>query len=178
MVYQVRLVGEGGQGLILGGVILAEAAGIYEGKNVIQSQIYGAAARGEISKSEVIISDKTIYYPKVRHADTFLALTQDAYDTYKDSVKEDGIIIIDSFYVKDYNPGWRKTYPLPLSETAIDVVGKEIATNIVSLAAIDAITNVVKKDSLKKAVLSRVPKGTEDANLKAFEAGYKLGEGV
>jgi len=178
MKYEARLVGEGGQGLILGGVILAEAAGIYEGKNVIQSQIYGAAARGEISKSEVIISDELIYYPKVRQSDVFLALTQDAYNTYKDAVKDDGIIIIDSFYVKEYNPGWRKTYPLSLSKTAIQIVGKEIATNIVSLAAIDAITNVVKKDSLMKAVLNRVPKGTEDANLKAFNAGYKLGEGL
>jgi len=175
---EIRLVGEGGQGLILGGVILAEAAGIYEGKNVIQSQIYGAAARGEISKSEVIISDETIYYPKVRHADVFLALTQDAYDTYKDATKENGIIIIDAFYVKDYNPGLRKTYPLPLSETAINTAGKEIATNIVSLSAIVAITNLVKKESLKKALLTRIPKGTEEVNLKAFDAGYKLGEEV
>ena len=178
MRYEARLVGEGGQGLILGGIILAEAAGIYEGKNVIQSQIYGAAARGEISKSEVVISDDVIYYPKVRNADVFLALTQDAYDTYYENVKEDGVIIIDSFYVKEFNPGWRKTYPLPLSETAIEVVGKEIATNIVSLAAINAIEHIVEKESLRKAILDRVPKGTEEANLKAFEAGYKLGESV
>jgi len=175
MKYEIRLAGEGGQGLILGGIILAEAAGIYEGKNVVQSQLYGAATRGELSKSEVIISDTEIHYVKVRMADVLLCLTQDSYNEYRDFVKDNGKIIIDAFYVKEYDDD-NRIYPLGLSQRAIEVTGRPITTNMVSLGAISGLTGIVGLDALKKAVLERVNPAFADMNISALEAGYALGK--
>ncbi len=88
--YEIRFSGAGGQGLILAGVIMAEAASIYEGIQAVQSQSYGPEARGGASKSEVIISDGPIDYPKATIVDALLALTQEACDKYSHDLKEGG----------------------------------------------------------------------------------------
>jgi 2-oxoglutarate ferredoxin oxidoreductase subunit gamma len=169
---EIRLSGSGGQGLLLCGIVLAEAA-ILDGKNAVQTQSYGPEARGGASKSEVIISDGDIYYPKVRKPDVFLALTQEAYDKYVGSVKEDGIIIVDqSVKVPDEN--CERVHSLPILDTARNVVGKAMVANIVALGTINRITGLVSQESLEKAVLNRVPKGTEDLNRKALEAGRDI----
>ncbi|MDY6086788.1 MAG: 2-oxoacid:acceptor oxidoreductase family protein, partial [Succiniclasticum sp.] len=54
------------------------------------------------------------------------------------------------------------------------VCGKALFANIVALGAIVALTHCVSDEALEKAVLSRVPKGTEEANKKALEAGKQL----
>src|SRR4030065_737676 len=92
---EIRLAGEGGQGLILAGVILAEAAAIYDGKQVIQTQSYGPEARGGASKAEVVIGDGEIDYPEVIHADVLVALSQEACDRYAANVKKNGLLIVD-----------------------------------------------------------------------------------
>src|SRR5665647_932364 len=92
--YEIRLSGSGGQGLILAGIILADAS-LIQGINAVQSQSYGPEARGGASKSEVIISEEEIYFPKVQQCDLLLCLTQKSYDEYIASLKNDGILIID-----------------------------------------------------------------------------------
>jgi len=169
---EIRLSGSGGQGLILCGIILAEAA-IMDGLNAVQSQSYGPEARGGASKAEVIISDADIHYPKVRKPDIFIALTQKAYDKYVDTIEEDGIIIIDRS-VKTSNAKGDSEYKLPILDTAKDVVGKAMVANIVALGAINSIAKLISDETLEKAVLNRVPPGTEELNRKALEEGKKL----
>lgn len=169
---EIRLSGSGGQGLILGGIILAEAA-ILDGFNAVQSQSYGPEARGGASKAEVIISDHGIHYPKVRKPDIFLALTQKAYDKYIDSIKEDGIIIVDES-VSTTDVTGIKEYKLPILNTAKDVLGRALVANIVALGTINSIAKLVSDDTLERAVLNRVPPGTEELNRKALEEGKKL----
>lgn len=172
--YEVRLSGSGGQGLLLAGIILAEGA-INDGKNSIQTQSYGPEARGGASKSEVIISSEAIDFPKVRNCDILLALTQKSYEQYSEGLKENGILIIDSSVaVKEM--GSKQIYSVPILETAAKDLGKPMVTNIVALGAIVEITKVISKDSLEKAVLDRVPKGTEELNKKALSMGYKIAE--
>lgn len=168
---ELRFAGSGGQGLILAGIILAEAA-LLDGKNCIQTQSYGPEARGGASKSEVIISDDEIDYPKVQKPDILLALSQKAYDKYRGDLKEDGIIIIDSSikHAKEIN----KVYSLPIIETAQKNVGRAFTANIVLLGAVTELTNIVTKDSLLKAVLRRVPKGSEKLNEIALMEGCDL----
>ena len=72
--WELRLSGSGGQGIITGGIILAEAT-ILDGKNALQTQTYGPEARGGASKAEVIISSEEITFPKVEHCDLLLSLT-------------------------------------------------------------------------------------------------------
>lgn len=169
---EIRLSGSGGQGLILAGVILAEAAAIYEGKNAVQTQSYGPEARGGASKSEVIISDSEILYPKTTRVDFLLALNQESCDKYAGDLKDDGLLLVDSDAVEHIPPV--NVVSLPLVRTAREEVGRVMTTNIVSLGALNELGHIVKFESLKNAVVNRVPKGTEALNLKALELGRKL----
>ena len=92
---EIRLAGEGGQGMILAGIILAEAASIYDGKMAVQTQSYGPEARGGASKSEVVIAAGEIDHPEVLSADVVVTLSQEAYDKYAASVKPGGLLIVD-----------------------------------------------------------------------------------
>lgn len=172
--YEVRLSGSGGQGLLLAGIILAEGT-INDGKNAVQTQSYGPEARGGASKSEVIIADEMIDFPKVRNCDILLALTQKSYEQYSEGLKDDGILIIDAS-VKIGDTGSKKVYCVPILDTAAKDLGKPMVTNIVALGAIVEVTKIISKESLEKAVLDRVPKGTEDLNRRALSIGYKIAE--
>ena len=167
---ELRLSGSGGQGLILAGVILAEAA-VLDGKKAIQSQSYGPEARGGASKAEVIISDHEIDFIKVQNCDLLLCLTQDAYDKYgKDPCK---VLIVDENLTLKY-PEPEKVLKLPIIDTASNKLGRPMVANIVALGAINGLLKLVSKESLAEAVLDRVPKGTEELNKKALEEGYIL----
>lgn len=169
---EFRLSGAGGQGLILAGIILAEAA-LRDNKNAVQTQSYGPEARGGASKSEVIISDNDINYPKVRESDVLLALTQAACDKYIQNLKDDGILIVDE-HVEIKGKNNINIYKYPILRTASEILGNKMVSNIVALGVIHGITNVVSVDSLREAILERVPRGTEELNKRAFEEGLSL----
>jgi 2-oxoglutarate ferredoxin oxidoreductase subunit gamma len=170
---ELRLSGSGGQGLLLAGIILSEAA-IREDKNAVQTQSYGPEARGGASKAEVIISNNEIDFPKVTAPNVILALTQVAADKYLNTVREDGIVIIDSKITVPADLKAAKVISVPIIETASEKVGRSIVANIVAIGAIVEATGVVTKESVEAAVLARVPKGTEDLNRKALSEGYML----
>ncbi len=170
---EIRLSGAGGQGLILAGVILAEAA-ILDKYNAVQSQSYGPEARGGASKSDVVISQHDILYPKATKLDYLLALNQESCDNYAGSLKDEGILFVDSDSVEHLPPG--KYVMLPLVKTAREKVGKVVTTNILSLGVIVGVSGVVTKKAIKRAVLSRIPKGTARLNMKALDMGYEMGQ--
>ena len=114
--YEIRLSGSGGQGLILAGIIVAEAAGIHEGKEVVQTQAYGAEARGGFSRSDVVICDEEILYPKASKLDFLLAMSQSAYEENLPSLKKDGILLVDSTYVSEVSGA--RMYAIPFSKIA------------------------------------------------------------
>lgn len=171
---EIRLSGSGGQGLILAGLILAEAAAIYDNKNAVQTQSYGPEARGGASKSEVIISDGEILFPKTTRLDYLLALNQESCDKYYHDLKDKGLLLVDMDAVEHLPPV--KSISLPLVRSARENIGRVMTTNIISLGALVGISGVVNRQSLEKAVLNRVPKGTEQLNLKALELGFQLAE--
>lgn len=167
---EIRLSGSGGQGIILAGIILAEAA-LLEGKNAVQSQSYGPEARGGASKSEVIISTEFVDYPKVTDPSLVLALTGEAYRRYARGCTDGVIVLVDDSVSGDLEPG---VVTLPIIRSAREELGRPIVANIVALGAINALARLVEPASLEKAVLQRVPRGTEDLNRKALEIGYRL----
>ncbi|MEW6662354.1 MAG: 2-oxoacid:acceptor oxidoreductase family protein [Bacillota bacterium] len=171
---EMRLSGSGGQGLILAGIILAEAA-ILDGKNALQTQSYGPEARGGASKAEVIISQGDIDYPKVTVPDVVLAMTQEASDKYAGSVSSTGLLLLDTTYVHELPQSKAKVCALPISSIARDEVGKEMVANVVALGALVRLTGVVTLESLTKALMRRIPKGTEALNRKALELGWESG---
>lgn len=172
--YELRFSGSGGQGLITAGIIMAKAASIYEGKQAVQSQSYGPEARGGSSKSEVIISDGPIDYPKATTVDALLAMTQEACDKYTHDLKEGGILLVDSDLVtKLPTTGGFKIISFPIINTAKNDVGREIVANIVALGAMVALTGQVSRENAEKAVLSSVPEAFIELNRKAFSIGYE-----
>ena len=173
--YELRFTGSGGQGIITAGIILAEAASIYDGKKAVQSQAYGPESRGGASRAEVIISDEDIDYPKATSIDAMLALTQEAYTKFHKDVKSGGIILIDSDEVKDIPRGDFKVYAFPIISTAANVLGKVITANIISLGLITELTKIVSHDAIEKAVLSRVPAAFLELNKKALHTGFEKG---
>mgnify|MGYP006304211423 CR=1 FL=1 len=170
--YEIRLSGSGGQGLILAGVMLAEAMGVEDGKNVVQTQSYGPEARGGASRADVVVSNDTIYYPKPMGLDLLLALTQEACDTYFSDLREHGILIIDSDLV--HQPPTPDCFAFPFTQLAKNEIGHVMVANVISLGAIVEITKLSSKDAVKNVVKSRAPVGTEEKNLKALELGFKI----
>lgn len=169
---EVRLAGSGGQGLILAGLILAEAAGVYEGREVAMAQSYGPEARGGASKAEVIISDSPIDYPLCSHVDLLLAMTQEAADAYCWDLKPGAWILVDADLVT--HPPSSLAISLPFTSAAREKLHKAVVANIVALAAIAEITGIVSRRSVEKALLTRVPRGTEELNKRALNLGVRL----
>ena len=166
--FEIRLSGSGGQGLILAGIILAEAAGVYDGKFVCQTQSYGPEARGGASKAEVVISDAAIDYPKAIHPDVLLALNQKSLEAFNADLKPGGLLLVDADLVKEAPAG--RVLALPFTRIAREA-GSAMAANIVALGALAQLTGAVSLESLEAAVLARVPKGSEDLNRRALAAG-------
>jgi 2-oxoglutarate ferredoxin oxidoreductase subunit gamma len=173
---EIRLAGEGGQGMILAGIILAEAAAIYDGKNAVQTQSYGPEARGGASKSEVVISKTEIDYPEVIDADVLIALSQEACDKFSSNLKKNGMLIVDKEKVGRVPT--TSAIKVPIAHLAAEVTGKSITANVVALGLLVGLTGVVSKKAIEKAVMARAPKGTEDMNRLALKAGFQEAERI
>ncbi len=167
--YEIRLGGSGGQGIILMGIILAEAIGIYDGKWVAQTQSYGPEARGGSSKSEVIVSDEEIDYPKAMRPDLLLAMNQKSCDEFYPDLKPDGILIVDSTFVTQVPTP--RAYQIPFTRIARERFKREVVANIIALGALSQLSPMVSAKAIEEAVLKRVPKGTEKLNREALRAG-------
>jgi 2-oxoglutarate ferredoxin oxidoreductase subunit gamma len=173
---EIRLAGFGGQGVIRSGLMLAMAACIHSDKNAVQTQSYGPESRGGSCKSEVVIADGEIDYPRVDNPDTLVLMSQEAYQKYANTAKKGAIILLDPGMVTDRkDPESAQIFEIPAAETAREL-GKSIVGNVVMLGALTALTRIVGKRAMRKAILQNVPKGTEELNLSAFNRGYNLGK--
>jgi 2-oxoglutarate ferredoxin oxidoreductase subunit gamma len=179
MKFEIRLAGFGGQGIIRAGLMLAMAACIYEGRNAVQTQSYGPESRGGACKSEVVIADEEIDYPKVVEPDIVVVMSQEAYNTYAETVRKGGILLLDPDMVplREHVKTGVQVYMIPATKIA-EQLGKTIIANVVMLGALVAITNLVSLEAFRKSLLSNVPKGTEKLNLAALEKGYKYGKSL
>ncbi|MDP2873450.1 MAG: 2-oxoacid:acceptor oxidoreductase family protein [Bacillota bacterium] len=170
MRYEFRLSGQGGQGVILAGIILAEAA-IFDGLNAVQTQSYGPESRGGASKAEVVVSDTDIDYPKVTVPDAVLVLSQEAHEAYGRKVGPGAVLVADEEHVEGPWPEGARVVRVPIARLALEVTGRELTTNIVALGVLTRATGIVSAAAVERAVRARVPRGTEELNMKAFAAG-------
>jgi len=171
---EITLSGSGGQGLILAGFVLAEAAGIIEGKEVVQTVMYGPEARLGTSRSDVIISETHISYPKVVNPDILVVLSQGAYDKFKSIVKNKGIIVADTTFVNCEDK--ENIIKIPFTQIARERIGTPLVANMMVLAYISRKFKLVKHDSLIEAVKRRVKEKYIELNLRALEEGNNIGE--
>ncbi len=171
---EIRIAGFGGQGVILSGQILGQAASIYEEGFATLTQSYGPEARGGSCMSEVVISDEPIDYPYVQNPNVLIILSQEAYSNHGQNLPDDTLMIIDPDLVKrdpSQNP---PPLSIPATRMARDM-GRAVVANIIMLGFLAAVSDLVFPDSLKESVLASVPKGTEEFNSKAFDLGYNYG---
>ena len=171
---EIRIAGTGGMGVVLAGVIVGEAAVVHGGLNAVQSQSYGSEARGTAAKSEIIVSDEAIRYPKVRKADYSVLMSQKALEMYLNDAREDGVLIVDPDLVRaDEIKGAYEVVKVPAMKIA-DNLGLRLISNMVMLGALVKKSGLFDLEVLEKAVADVVPEKTLDLNLQAIRAGADL----
>ena len=170
--------GSGGQGIITAAVILSEAAVLYENMNAVQSQAYGPAARGGATRSDIIISDSEINFPKVIQPNVLICLTQEAYNTFCSIIRPGGLLITDTRFVKTEKKVDAQQKELSMFVAVMEKIGKPIVFNICMLGAVIRLTDLVEPESIMKVLESRIPSGFLEMNRKALELGMKLTETI
>jgi len=168
--------GSGGQGVITAAIIIAEAAVLHDNLTAIQSQAYGPEARGGATRSDVIISDTTINYPKVVQPNVLVCLTQEAYNKFYTIIRPGGMLITDSRFVKTQRKADAKQRELPIYATVMEKIGKPIVFNICMLGALLTLTDLVQPKSVMKVIKTRIPKDFLELNQKALDIGLELGK--
>jgi len=170
---EIRIAGLGGQGVVLAGQILGRAA-VYDGKHVVQTQSYGAEARGSAAKSEVIVSDEKIGFPVVRKCDVLVVMSQTAMEKHKKDLKEDGTLLIEEDLVKVSPDFQAKVFRVPATKTAEVELKSRIYANVVMLGALIRITGLVSKEAVEKAIGDSVSKEALEKNINAFRIGLRI----
>ncbi|MGQ9652856.1 MAG: 2-oxoacid:acceptor oxidoreductase family protein [Thermodesulfobacteriota bacterium] len=174
MRYEVRISGTGGQGVVLAGIILAEAVTLKPGWRVVQTVSYGPQVRGGMSSAEVVMSEEEIDYPRPMMLDVLVPMTQEACDEGVRMMKPKGVIVLDPALVDHAPEGWVAT--VPVTRLAKEATGRSQMANIVALGAISALSCPVEPHFLETAVKLRAPNGLEEAFVKALQAGREYAE--
>jgi len=171
---EIRFGGVGGQGIVLAGRLLGKAAALYDGKDAVCTQSYGPEARGGASRSDVVIANEQVDYPFVDKADVLAVFFQEAYISFRDCLKPDGLLIVDSGLVQPFDDE-DNLHGIPATEIA-EGLGSRMAANVVTLGYLVGMTGVVSEESVVKAIQSTLKEKIVDMNLKAFEAGVQLAQ--
>jgi 2-oxoglutarate ferredoxin oxidoreductase subunit gamma len=172
---EIRIAGFGGQGVVLAGVLIGTAAAVTDGRRAVQTQSYGAAARGGGARSEVILSDEPVVYPRVRRPDILVAMSEEAMQKYGGDMRPGGFLFIDSDLVKAPGRDDVRLVGVPVSNLATQELGRTIVANLVMLGVVVAKTGLVSLAGMEAAIRASVPPRTIDLNLKAFRRGVELG---
>jgi 2-oxoglutarate ferredoxin oxidoreductase subunit gamma len=168
--------GSGGQGVITAAIILAESAVLHEGLEAVQTQAYGAAARGGATRSDVIIADTPINFPKVIQPNVLVCLTQEAYTKFCDIIRPGGLLITDKRFVTPHLKVDARQRELPMYQTVMDAIGKPIVFNICMLGAVVGLTGLVQPASIMEVLAKRIPSGFVEMNRQALELGLEMGQ--
>jgi 2-oxoglutarate ferredoxin oxidoreductase subunit gamma len=167
---EIRISGFGGQGIALAGYILGKACALYEGYEAVMTQSYGPEARGGASSANIVIANNSIAYPFVRQPDVFIALSQEAYNKFRDTAKPDAIILTDEHLVTPYEDNSPFTIP---STRMAEELGRRIVANVVMLGFCTGILNFISRESMEKSIESLVKPKTLELNFRAFETGFE-----
>jgi 2-oxoglutarate ferredoxin oxidoreductase subunit gamma len=170
---EVRFAGQGGQGLVTLGAIVAEA-GARCGLEVAASQSYGSSARGGAACADVVLSPEPIDFPHVIEAEWLIALAQEGYDRYATTVKNGGTILFDSFFVQVSDRADVRQYPLAGTQAAIEKAGNQLAANFIMLGGFVGISKVVAVDAVEATINALVSVRYRSLNARAFAIGLEL----
>ena len=169
---EIRIAGFGGQGIVLAGYILGKALSLYDGLEAVMTQSYGPEARGGASSANIVVSDEPIDYPFVQRPDILVAISQEAYTKFRPTTKPKSIILIDGDLVNTFEDD--RPLEVPATRFA-EELGRRIVTNVVMMGFFTAITKVVSRGAMEKAIETSVKSKTVPLNMNAFAKGYEFG---
>lgn len=173
---RTRLVfsGSGGQGVVTAAILLAEAAVLHEDLQAVQTQSYGAAARGGAARADVILSESKINFPKVTQPNILVCLTQEAYNLYAPIIRPGGLLVTDTRYVKTERKVDAVQRELPMYDTVMETIGKALVFNICMLGALIGLTQLVRAESILAVLQARLPSAFVQINHQALDLGLAL----
>jgi 2-oxoglutarate ferredoxin oxidoreductase subunit gamma len=167
---EIRITGFGGQGVVLSAYIIGRACAINGGKNATMIQSFGPEARGSACSATLAISDDEVLYPYIHRPDIFVVMSTEGYTKYRDELEDDGVLIYEKDLVHPTPKDGQPLFGVPSTRIA-ESLGRAIIQNIVMLGFFAGVTEIVPRDAMRDAVKASVPPGTEELNLKAFDAG-------
>lgn len=174
--YRFLLSGSGGQGVITMAILLAETAALEENLTAVQSQSYGPEARGGATRSDVIISDSEIFFPKVLQPNILVALTEEASNKYLPLIRPGGLCLYDCDLVQPNPRVDAEQIGIPMYKNVLARLGKAVAFNICVLGALTTLTGIVKLSSLERVVERRFAKAHFASNQEALRLGEELAQ--
>lgn len=173
---EIKIGGLGGQGVILTGHVIGQAAAIYDAKHATMTQAFGPEARGSACSSQVIISDERILFPYVTRPDILVVLSQDALVRFLPDLREGGTLLYEKDLVSlEGVERDMKAIGIPATRFA-EELGKRQCTNTVMCGFFAAVSGVVSEKAMRESVKASVPERTVDLNLQAFEKGFAFGK--
>ena len=175
--WEIRLAGLGGQGIITSGHIIGRAAALHDGQDAVLTAAYGPETRGGWSRADVVIAREGVDYPLVEHPDVLVAMSQEAFERESTHVKLGGTILLEEALVTPRAINGCRTYKVAAAAEA-EALGKKVVANSVMLGAFTAVTRVVSRKAMKRALLERVPKATLELNQEAFDRGWEIGQSL
>ncbi len=167
---EIRLSGFGGQGIGLAGFILGKALCLFDGLETVMTQAYGPEARGGASSTNIVVDDQPIDYPFIQQADILVALSQEAYTRFRQEVKSGATIIIDDGLVTP--DAEDQCHAIPATELA-EGLGRRVVANVIMLVFFTAVTGLVKRQAMERAIETTVRPKTLELNKKAFLTGFE-----
>lgn len=172
---EIKFSGFGGQGIIRMGMILGRAASIFDDKHATLTQSFGPEARGGACSAQLIVSAEPILYPYLTAPEILVAMSQEAYERFEPSLREDGILLIEEDLVTPHPPrGSTRMYAVAATRIA-ETMGNRMFANMVMLGFMAGVTGIVAKDALRQAVAGMVPDRSLPRNLDALERGFAEG---
>jgi 2-oxoglutarate ferredoxin oxidoreductase subunit gamma len=173
---EIKVGGLGGQGVILGGIIIGKAAALFDGKHSCLTQSFGPEARGSACSAQVVVDKNPILYPYVTKPHIMVAMSQDAFKKFSPELRPDGTLLIEEELVKPEGlPSTVKVFAVPATRIA-EELGRKMVLNIVMVGFFTAVTGLVSEQAAKDAVKDSVPPSTVELNMKAFERGFAYGK--
>jgi 2-oxoglutarate ferredoxin oxidoreductase subunit gamma len=172
---EIRITGFGGQGVVLSGYIIGRASAVNAGQHATMIQSFGPEARGSACSATVVSSDAEVLYPYISRPDVFVVMSSEGYEKYADELKDHGTLIYEQDLVKPKLKEGQPSFGCPSTRIA-ESLGRAIVQNIVMLGFFAAVTRLVSQEATRNAVKESVPPGTEDLNLRAFDAGWEYFE--
>jgi hypothetical protein len=123
-------------------VALAEAAIHHEGLEAVQTQSYGAEARGGAARADLIIATAPIKFPPVTQPNVLVCLSQLSFDKYSWIVRPGGFVLVDPHFVHRRDDLNSRCIELPTHASIVEAQKSAQNLNLCMLGATAALQAV------------------------------------